>query len=103
MSRKTGKRTVPATEIDDVIEFQCDICGRTTTEEAIINDGGAWGPDDYHQRATTIQLRETEGGQYGGMGTESEFDICPDCFKGPLSAWIKSHRDAEPTTQDVSW
>lgn len=90
-------KTRPAIEYRDCVARACDLCGRET-KRGLDN----WSGERF--RVEEVEVRIKEGVSYpeGGSGTEIEFDICPDCFRGRLIPWLES-QGAKAEEEDWYW
>ena len=77
----------PAREYQHFVARICDLCGTVTKRED-------WNAGIYEIDETEIrvEVRQKEGSNYpeGGMGTEYDIDLCPNCFKDKLVPWLIS-------------
>ena len=77
-------------------KLTCDICGAESKWDE------NWGKDGSKQ-TTFVQMEEEESNASGGQSEQTQFHICPTCFKEKLVAWFATHRDAKPTTTKSVW
>jgi hypothetical protein len=91
---KTETRQVRTEVVESI---SCDICGR---EQSHPSDN-RWDAHGYHYKETTIELED--GSCYPGEidFVRTHFDICPTCFIEKLAPWIKSFKNADPSTTHV--
>ncbi|MBR7745316.1 hypothetical protein [Undibacterium baiyunense] len=78
-------------------KLTCDVCGAESHWDE------NWSSAEPEKKMTTIQLEEEESFPNGGQSTQTQFHICPTCFKTKLSAWFESHRQAKPTVSKSVW
>lgn len=88
---KLYKKVVVPEKIEDVRNgLLCDLCGKKSP------DNYNWTVESFSVSETKLkietQLSQREGSNYpeGGMGTEYEIDLCPECFKNRLVPWLQS-------------
>lgn len=86
-------------QFERVIEVTCDLCGRTANN---LDWGG--GSFEVNETEVSVTVRQKEGSSYpeGGMGTEHNIDLCPQCFKDRLIPWLRS-QGAQISQTDWDW
>ena len=94
-------RTVTKTqEVQELEEFRCDLCGKKG------NQNGRWPARRFEVNDTelTVRVEHNDGKSYpeGGCGNVYSVDICPECFKGRLVAWLNS-QGADIDTREWEW
>ena len=47
--------------------------------------------------------KEQESFPHGGQSTQTQYHICPTCFKTHLAKWMESHRESKPTVTNSVW
>lgn len=85
--KRYEKKIRPAQEYESLVETLCDICRKPFTE----GYGGVL--------ETEVRMKTGYAHQDGGSGEETEFDICPGCFKEKLIPFLES-LGAKPRVED---
>jgi hypothetical protein len=78
-------------------KLTCDVCGAESKWDE------NWADGDDQKAMTKILLEEEESLPRGGQSTQTQFHICPSCFKNHLAQWFASHRKTEPTVTHSVW
>lgn len=78
-----------------LVSHTCDLCGRKAGDDD-------WCSDSYERSEVTISIEEGEYYPEGGSAVETEFDICPDCFKNKLIPWFES-QGVKPETKKIDF
>ncbi len=78
-------------------KLTCDICGAESKWDE------NWGSESHEKIITTVQMEEEESFPDGGQSLQTQYHICPDCFKQHLSKWFESHRNSKPTVTSSVW
>lgn len=78
-------------------KLTCDICGAESKWDQ------NWSTREHEKWNTTIQLEEEESFPNGGQSTQTQYHICPGCFKTTLAEWFESHRKSKPTITKSVW
>jgi hypothetical protein len=83
---------------EEVFEkLTCDVCGAESSWDE------NWSSKEYEKIITTIQLDEEESSPGGGQSTQTQYHICPACFKQHLVKWFESHRNCKATINTAVW
>ncbi|MET3116802.1 hypothetical protein AAKU64_001013 [Undibacterium sp. GrIS 1.8] len=83
---------------EEVFEkLTCDVCGAESKWDE------DWSSEESQKVTTTIQLYEEVSLASGGQSTQTQYHICPSCFKDHLSKWFESHRNNKPTEIKSVW
>lgn len=98
MSQKVITKTSTNT-YESVESTTCELCGRTTTAED-------WDAPEWYENGNThkviIKYEYGWGSQDGGSMKVIEYDLCPNCFKEHLMAWM-AELGATPRTEKKEW
>ncbi len=78
-------------------KLTCDVCGAESKWDQ------NWSTAEHEKCNTTIQLDEEESFAHGGSSAQTQYHICPHCFKTELAKWFESHRQAKPTITKSVW
>ncbi|MCU6433417.1 hypothetical protein LPB67_06435 [Undibacterium sp. Jales W-56] len=78
-------------------KLTCDICGAESRWDE------NWSAKESEKITTTVQLYEEESLPSGGESRQTQYHICPACFKEHLATWFKSHRKSKPTEITSVW
>jgi hypothetical protein len=78
-------------------KLTCDVCGAESKWDE------NWAENENEKSITTVQLDEENSEPSGGQSTQTQYHICPTCFKTELSKWFESHRQSKPTVSKSVW
>lgn len=78
-------------------KLTCDVCGAESKWDQ------NWSTAEHEKCNTTIQLDEEESFAHGGSSAQTQYHICPHCFKTELAKWFESHRQSKPTITKSVW
>lgn len=79
----TGYREIRSRR--EISHLICDIC---------LREDKLWHPNnfsDYDISETIIKMKEDTRHPNGGEIVETEFHVCPTCFKNALTSFIEAH------------
>ena len=93
------EKTRPALKEKVCVRRRCDLCG-------LESKSADWlcGAYEIAESEVKVSVTQRTGESYpeGGVGTEFEVDICPQCFKDKLVPWLKS-QGANVVEQEWDW
>ncbi|MES2071411.1 MAG: hypothetical protein V4488_13740 [Pseudomonadota bacterium] len=78
-------------------KLTCDVCGVESKWDE------NWGSESHEKIITTVQLEEEESFPSGGQSQQTQYHICPACFKQHLSKWFEGHRNSKATVTSSVW
>lgn len=95
----TEPYTIPEQKSERIIARICDLCGFKTPCESWYDK--SW---DFDDTTIKITIERNTGSRYpeGGYSTNTEIDLCPECFKNKLIPWLKS-QGALIKDKDINW
>lgn len=78
-------------------KLTCDVCGAESKWDE------NWSDKEHERITTTIQLEDEQSFAHGGTATQTQYHICPHCFKTALAQWLESHRNNKATITKSVW
>ncbi len=85
------KKTTTITEMK-LVDIKCDICDKSIQELG------------YETLEMEISIKEgVNYGSDGAYGTETEVDLCSDCFKNKLLVWLKEEHNVNPRVREYNY
>lgn len=96
MSQVTEKY-ITTNEYERVISMTCDLCGKTIKTNQWDGERG----DNIMDTEVSIETGWGYGGD-GGRTEKYEYDICPQCFRSKLMAWLET-QGAKPRIVKRDW
>ncbi|MBX9899451.1 MAG: hypothetical protein K2Y28_01590 [Burkholderiaceae bacterium] len=83
---------------EEVFEkLTCDVCGAESAWDE------NWSSKDNEKALTTVLLEEEESLPQGGQSTQTQFHICPSCFKNQLTKWFEEQKKNKATITTSVW
>ncbi len=87
--RETRTKTITETI---TVDTKCDICDKSIQESL------------YETLEMEISIKEgVNYGSDGAHGTETEVDLCSDCFKNKLLVWLKEEHNVNPRVREYDY
>lgn len=89
-------REIPARTEQEIDTITCDLCGRIAPRRSVL---GVWGENSYEVAEVKVEMTTGEAFPDSSSTKTLAFDICPQCFKHRLMAWMET-QGAAPTERE---
>jgi hypothetical protein len=96
---------IPKKKNEKVVELICDICKKNIIVVNAGLDNNNWATNEYENNMQKVTIKLEDGNDClgsGGESTETEFDVCPECFKEKIMPFIESF-GSKPQVTEHDW